>query len=157
MKKIENHIEEREIQVVNFLATKWNCKIEYTGRNVFSRLDGFIFQDNQLKGICAIQCRRQSLSWMKDYNSVIISYPKLQLGSDLSRLLGVKYFVFIYTCDNHIIQFEITDRKGNIVCPMYIKSNTLPKSTNFEEKVVHNAYLSLEDSDYCKIYNRGYE
>jgi len=157
MKKVDIKIEERELQVVDYLKSKWNCHIEYTGRNLFSRVDGFIFKDNQLKGICAIQCRRQSLSWMKDYKSVIISYPKLTLGADLSRLLGVKYFVMIYTCDNQIIQFEITDKKGNIVCPMYIKPSVLPKSTNFEEKVVHNAYLDIENKDYCKIYNRGYE
>ncbi len=153
-KKIDESVAVREIEVLDYLQKKWGCKIEYTGMNVYSKVDGFIFKNNELKGILEVKCRRQGLSWMKDYKSVIISYKKLQIGSDLSRLLGVKFFVIIETCDKAIINFEVTDRDGLIVCPMNIRHNEIGKNPKFQTKPTTNAYLSLEDNKYCTIYNR---
>ena len=153
-KKIDEQVAIRERDVLNFLQEKWKCQIEYTGTNVFSRLDGFIFSNGELKGILEVKCRRQGLSWMKDYKSVIISYKKLQIGSELSRLLGVKFFVVIETCDKAVIVFEITNREGVIVCPMNIRYNELKPNTNFEKKTTTNAYLTLEDNKYCTIHKR---
>tara|TARA_Y100001972_G_C7634059_1_gene318268 strand:+ start:29 stop:511 length:483 start_codon:yes stop_codon:yes gene_type:complete len=154
-KRIEESVAIREIEVLDYLQKKWGCTIQYTGMNVFSKVDGFIFKDNELKGILEVKCRRQGLSWMKDYKSVIISYRKLQIGSDLSRLLGVKFFVIIETCDKAIIKFEVTDREGVIVCPMNIRYNELSSTPKFNKKTSTNAYLSLEDNKYCTIYNRN--
>jgi len=157
MKKRNEELAIRELEVVDYLKEKWKCHIEYSGLNVFSKIDGFIFKNSELKGICEIKCRRQGLSWMKDYKSIIISYNKIQMGADLSRLLGVKYLVIIETCEKSLIVFEITDTKGNIVCPMNIRYRELDKNTNFEKKTITNAYLTLEDNKYCKIYDRRYD
>ncbi len=89
MKKVNDEIASRELGVVEYLKDKWKCEIQYTGLNVFSKIDAFMFKDSQLQAVCEIKCRRQGLSWMLDYKSVIISFQKLQLGADLSRLLGV--------------------------------------------------------------------
>ena len=156
MKKIDEQVAIRELEVIDYLKSKWKCEIQYTGLNVFSKIDAFIFQDSQLKGLCEIKCRRQGLSWMKDYKSVIISYKKLRTGAELSRILGVKFFVIIETCDKSIIVFEVTDNEGNIVCPMNIRYNEIGKN-NFEKKTITNAYLSLEENKYCKIFDRRFE
>jgi hypothetical protein len=157
MKKQSDEIAVRELEVVEYLSKKWKCHIEYTGLNVFSKVDGYVFKDSQLQGLCEIKCRRQGLSWMMDYKSIVISFQKLQLGADLSRLLGVKFLVVIETSDKSLIVFEITDKQGNIVCPMNVRFKELDKNTNFEKKTLTNAYLSLEDNKYCKIYDRRYE
>jgi len=154
-KKIDENIAIREIEVLKYLEEKWKCEIQYIGMNVYSRVDGFIFKSNELKGILEIKCRRQGLSWMKDYKSVVFSYKKLQIGADLSRLLGVKFFVIIETCDKGIIVFEITDANGTIVCPMNIRYNDVKQSNN-ETKSISNAYLSLEDNKYCTIFKREF-
>jgi|TARA_R110000851_G_scaffold243823_3_gene396598 hypothetical protein len=154
MKRIEDNIHASELEVVEFLQKKWGVQIQYTGLNVFEKIDAYIFKDSSLKGIAEIKVRRQGYSWMKDYGSVVMSFQKIQIGADLSRLLGVKFMAVTYTSDNKIITFQITDEKGNIVCPMNIR-NVEMKKDNINKSLV-NAYLNLEDNKYCNVYHRGF-
>jgi hypothetical protein len=161
IKKIDENVAIREIEVLKHLEEKWKCRIEYVGMNVYSRVDGFIFKNNDIKGILEVKCRRQGLSWMKDYKSVIFSYKKIQIGSDLSRLLGVPFYIIIETCDKGIITFQVTTHDGTIVCPMNIRYNETkyPNQNNQssnQTKSTTNAYLSLEDNKYCKIFKRDF-
>jgi hypothetical protein len=152
----ENTLMEREIEALDFVTQKWKCRYAYTGKDMFSRVDGFFLRDNELKGIFEVKCRNQGLSWFVDYKSTMISYAKIQIGSDLSRLMRCKFFVLIQTGDKHVIVFQITDEEGRIVCPMNIRYTNSEKNSNFDKKPTTNAYLSLEDNKYCTIHKKEF-
>lgn len=142
---------DRELEALEFLSIKWKCHFTYIGNDVMSRVDAFLTRDNELKAILEVKCRLQGLSWFKDYNSCMVSYSKIQIASDLSRLLQKKFFVIIQTGDKHLIVFQITDSMGRIVCPMNIRFSNGEKNNNFEKKEMVNAYLSIEGNNFCKI------
>jgi hypothetical protein len=142
---------EREKEALDFLSIKWKCHYTYIGKDVMSRVDAFLTRDNELKGIVEVKCRTQGLSWFKEYNSCMVSYAKIQIASDLSRLLQKKFFVVIQTSDRHLIVFQITDRQGRIVCPMNIRFSSGEKNNNFEKKEMVTAYLSIDGNSFCNI------
>jgi hypothetical protein len=152
----ENQSMGREISAIEFLCQKWSCGYTYTGKDMYSRVDGFFTKDNELKGIFEVKCRNQGLSWFQDYKSTMVSYNKIQIGSDLSRLLKVKFFVVIQTSENHLIVFQITDNDGRIICPMNIRFSDAEKTANFDKKATTNAYLNLEDNKYCWIFKKEF-
>jgi len=121
-----------------------------------SRVDAFLVRDNDLKAIVEVKCRLQVLNWFKEYNSCMVSYSKIQIASDLSRLLQKKFFVVIQTGDMHLIVFQITDTQGRIVCPMNIRFTNAKKNNKFEKKQMVNAYLSLENNSFCKIIKKDW-
>ena len=98
----------------------------------------------------------QVLNWFKEYNSCMVSYSKIQIASDLSRLLQKKFFVVIQTGDMHLIVFQITDTQGRIVCPMNIRFTNAKNNNKFEKKEMVNAYLSLENNSFCKIIKKDW-
>ena len=138
-----------EMDIVKRVSEKWGCENTYIGKNLFSRIDGFFHIDNELKGIFEVRKKKHTLSWIQDYNSCLVSFNKLMLGAELSRILGVKFFYLIGTGDDKVLVYTITDKKGKIVCPMNIRySENKKKSLNFEKQT--NAYLSL-DTEFLKI------
>lgn len=156
MKRNLNINWESEVKAIDFLCEKWKCEHTYLGKDMFSRIDGIFTQDGDIKGIYEVKCRTQGLSWFKDYKSAMISYSKLQIGSDVSRLLKVKHFVVIETGDKHLIVFQITDEEGKIVCPMNIRFNEAEKTPNFDKKASTSAYLSLDDNKYCWVIKKEF-
>ena len=153
MKKENENVQwESEYNAIQLLCDKWKCSHTYLGKDMFSRVDGFLHKENELKGIYEVKCRTQGLSWFNDYKSTMISYAKIQIGSDLSRLLKAPFFVIIQTGDKHLITFQITDTEGRIVCPMNVRYQQAEKTPNFEKKATTNAYLTIDDGNgFCKI------
>lgn len=150
-KPIINQYIESELSVLKQISKKWDCEYVYVGSDVMSRVDAFLVRDNNLKAILEVKCRKQSYSWFKDYNSCMVSYAKIQIASDLSRLLKVKFFVLIQTGDGALIVFQITDEAGKIICPMNIRFTNGEKNNNFDKKQNTNAYLTIESNPFCKI------
>ena len=152
MKKSQQLTQEsmnNEINIVQRVSEKWDCEYTYIGKNLFSRIDGIFHKENELKGIFEVRKKKQTLKWLQDYNSCLVSFNKLVLGAELSRILGVKFFYIIGTGDNKVLIYTITERNGKIVCPMNIRySEHSKKSLNFEKQT--NAYLSL-DTEFLKI------
>ena len=150
---------DREKNTIEALSRIWKCEYKYAGKDVFSRVDGFMFKEDTLKAIFEIKCRNQSLSWFRDYKSCMVSYNKIQIGSDISRLLKVKFFIIIETGDRSIIVFQITDDEGKIICPMNIRHNEIEKNTNFDNvkeiQTTTTAYLYLEENKYLRIYKES--
>lgn len=148
-----NHYEEKAIQR---FCTIQECQYTYVGKNIFSKIDGFLTLDNDLVGLFEVKCRIQSFSWFREYKGAMISFHKIQIGSDLSRLLNTKFYVIIETCDKYLLVFQITDENGKIVCPMNIRYQEAEKTSNFDKKASSNAYLSLsEDNKYCFVFNEN--
>ena len=145
---------EQEKDAVDYLAQRWNCENTYLGKNVFGRIDGMLHRDNELKALYEVKCRTQGYSWFKEYKSTMFSYNRIQIGSELSRLHKVRFFVIIETCDKHLIVFQITNEEGKIVCPMNIRFKDAEKTHTFEKQESVNAYLSMENNKYCWIYKR---
>ena len=149
---VPNKFVDREIQAIELLCEKWKCNYAYTGQDMFSRVDGFFLRENDLKGIFEVKCRMQGLSWFQDYKSVQVSYNKIQIGSDLSRLLKCKFFFVIQTCEGHLLVFQITDDEGKIICPMNIRFSDGEKTLNFDKKPTTNAFLMIDDNKYCSVH-----
>lgn len=149
-----------EIKIVQKVSEKWKCQYTYIGKKLFSRVDGFFHNDNQLKGVFEVRKKKQTYNWIKDYNSCLVSFNKLMLGAELSRILGVRFFYLVGTSDNKILIYRITEKNGKIVCPMNLRpykpssSMELNKNVNpknilkFEDQT--NAYLSL-DTEFLTI------
>ena len=152
----ENKNIDGEINALEFLSKFWECDYVYIGKDVMSRVDAFLVRDNDLKAIVEVKCRMQVLNWFKEYNSCMVSYSKIQIASDLSRLLQKKFFVVIQTGDMHLIVFQITDTQGRIVCPMNIRFTNAKNNNKFEKKEMVNAYLSLENNSFCKIIKKDW-
>jgi hypothetical protein len=149
--KIENLNEDGEIEALDLLSSKWSSEYTYVGRDVMSRVDAFLTRNNELKGIVEVKCRMQVLSWFREYDSCMVSFNKIQIASDLSRLLQKMFFFVIQTGDKHLLVFQITDNMGRIVCPMNIRVSKAQVNKNFEKKETINAYLSIDSNIYCKI------
>ena len=147
---------ERELETLTNLCKKWKCEFTYFGGDVFSRIDGVFTKDNVIKGIFDVKVRKQSLSWYSDYKSVMINFNKIQVASELSRLLKVKFFHIVETSDKHILVVQITKEDGTIVCPMNIRysSTKVSQATKSSDmnKQTAIAYLPLENNDYLTIY-----
>ena len=146
----------REQKAIADLAKAWSCQYIYTGKDKMARVDGFFYREGELKGIYEIKTRSNTLSWFKDYDSVLISFYKITIGAELSRLLRVPYFVIVETSDAQIITLQITDTNGKIICPMNIRVSTTIKSVAFKVKGVNqknttNAYLPLTNNTCLKI------
>jgi len=156
MSMYENKNIDGEINALEFLSKFWKCDYVYIGKDVMGRVDAFLVRDNDLKAIVEVKCRLQVLNWFKEYNSCMVSYSKIQIASDLSRLLQKKFFVVIQTGDMHLIVFQITDTQGRIVCPMNIRFTNAKKNNKFEKKQMVNAYLSLENNSFCKIIKKDW-
>lgn len=147
---------EKELETLNNLCKKWKCEFTYFGGDVFSRIDGVFTKDNVIKGIFDVKVRKQSLSWYEDYKSVMLNFNKIQVASELSRLLKVKFFHLVETSDKHIMVIQVTKEDGTIVCPMNIRYSTtkVSQATKSSElnKQTAIAYLPLENNDYLTIY-----
>jgi hypothetical protein len=146
-----------EKKVIEKISKIFKCEYLYSGADVFSKLDGFLFKDDCIRGCFEVKVRKQTLSWFEDYKSCMFSFNKIQDGSEVSKMFGIKFFIFIETSDGHILSFQITDRKGRIVCPMNMRYQNLKKTSSFtkgQEKLITSAYLSLEDNPYLKIYKK---
>ena len=145
-----------ERKALDELSKIWKCEYTYIGGDVFSRIDGIFTRDNVIKGIFDVKVKNQSLSWFEDYKSCMVNYSKIQMASDLSRLLKVKFFCVYQTSDKHLLVFQITNEEGQIVCPMNIRYNkpnpTQQKNNGKPMKQSAIAYLPLENNDYLTTY-----
>jgi hypothetical protein len=149
--------QQEEIKALTALCKIWKCEFTYIGGDVFSRIDGIFTRDNVIKGIFDVKVRKQSLSWYEDYKSVMINFNKIQVASEVSRLLKVKFFHVIQTCDGHILVLQITKEDGTIVCPMNIRYSEVKGLKNGETgKQTAVAYLPLENNGYLsKLIKKG--
>jgi hypothetical protein len=147
---------EKELEAIASLCRIWKCEYTYTGRELYSRIDGIFTRDNVIKGIFDVKVKNQSLSWFEEYKSCMVNYSKIQMASDLSRLLKVKFFCVYQTSDKHLLVFQISNEDGQIVCPMnirYNKPNPLQQKNNGKPmKQSAVAYLPLENNDYLTTY-----
>jgi len=147
---------EKELLTLQNLSSIWKCEFTYTGADMFSRIDGIFTRDNVIKGIFDVKVRKQSLTWYEDYKSIMVNFNKIQIASEISRLLKVKLFHIVETSEKHIMVFEITKDDGTIVCPMNIRySNTkVNQSTKKGElnKQTSIAYLPLENNEHLTIF-----
>ena len=143
---------EKELEALNSLCKIWNCEYTYTGRELYSRIDGIFTRDNVIKGIFDVKVKNQSLSWFIDYKTCMVNYNKIQLASELSRLLRVKFFCVFQTSDKHLLVFQITNEEGTIVCPMNIRYNPLKQKNSTIIKKSAIAYLPLDNNDYLSTY-----
>lgn len=151
---MNNNIYLNEKSAIQRFCTIEKCQYTYVGKNVFSKIDGFLTLEDDIVGLFEVKCRNQSFSWFKDYKGAMISFHKIQIGSDLSRLLNTKFYVVIETSDKYLIVFQITDESGKIVCPMNIRYQEAEKTPTFDKKSSSNAYLSLsEENKYCVVYD----
>ena len=138
-----------ELQALSELSKIWKCEYTYIGGDVFSRIDGIFTRDNVIKAIFDVKVRKQSLSWYEDYKSIMINFNKIQVASEVSRLLKVKFFHIVKTSDNTLLVFEITKEDGTIVCPMNVRYSDGKKQKKEETgKQSAVAYLPLENNDY---------
>jgi hypothetical protein len=148
--------QELELNTLSNIGSIWKCEYTYFGGDVFSRIDGVFTRYNVIKGVFDVKVRKQSLSWYQDYKSVMLNFNKIQVASELSRILKVKFFHIVETSDKHIMVFDITKDDGTIVCPMNIRySNS--KVSKATKKVEFNkqtaiAYLPLENNEHLTIY-----
>jgi len=147
--KERNESIEQELLALNELSKIWKCEYTYIGGDVFSRIDGIFTRDNVIKAIFDVKVRKQSLSWYEDYKSIMINFNKIQVASEVSRLLKVKFFHIVKTSDNNLLVFEITKEDGTIVCPMNIRYSEVKGIKKGETgKQTAVAYLPLENNDY---------
>jgi hypothetical protein len=152
---------QNELLTLTNLSSIWNCEFTYTGADMFSRIDGIFTRDNVIKGIFDVKVRKQSLTWYEDYKSIMVNFNKIQIASEISRLLKVKFFHIVETSDKHIMVFEITKDDGTIVCPMNIRySKDKGKKKGETGKQTAIAYLPLvEDNEHLTIFRykgKGY-
>jgi len=147
--KERNESIEQELLALNELSKIWKCEYTYIGGDVFSRIDGIFTRDNVIKAIFDVKVRKQSLSWYEDYKSIMINFNKIQVASEVSRLLKVKFFHIVQTSDGHLLVLEITKEDGTIVCPMNIRYSEVKGIKKGETgKQTAVAYLPLENNDY---------
>jgi hypothetical protein len=142
-----------EKKALDELSKIWKCEYTYIGADMFSRIDGIFTRDNVIKGIFDVKVQKKSLSWYEDYKSIMINFNKIQIASEISRLLKVKFFYIIKTSDGHILVMEITNEYGTIVCPMNIRYSEVKGIKKGETgKPTAKAYLPLENNDYLSTY-----
>jgi hypothetical protein len=150
--------QQKEIQALQALCKIWKCEYTYIGGDVFSRIDGIFTRDNVIKGIFDVKVRKQSLSWYEDYKSVMLNFNKIQVASEVSRILRVKFFHIVQTSDGHLLVLQITKEDGTIVCPMnirYSEMKELKKSETGKQTAI--AYLPLENNEYLsKFKSNGF-
>lgn len=150
--------QQKEIQALQALCKIWKCEYTYIGGDVFSRIDGIFTRDNVIKGIFDVKVRKQSLSWYEDYKSVMLNFNKIQVASEVSRILRVKFFHIVQTSDGHLLVLQITKEDGTIVCPMnirYSEMKGLKKSETGKQTAI--AYLPLENNEYLsKFKSNGF-
>lgn len=155
-----NQLVQQEINIIQTLCIIWKCDFVQTNKidNRFSIIDGFFMRDNTIKGIYEVKSRTQTLSWFKDYKSIIISYNKITDGCKISEIINAPFFVIIRTSCKKIVVFQISDYNGKVICPMNIRYSQTQKSTTFDKgldnkKITTNAYLLLEDNPNCLIFD----
>jgi hypothetical protein len=149
-----------EEEVIKTICVIWNCDYTTTNKdtnNRFSRIDGFFTRNNEIKGVYEIRSRNQTLSWFRDYKSVLVGIDKIIEGSELSKKLNCPYFFILRTSCKKIILFQITDANGSIICDMNIRRAQTQKSSIYNENHLKKqstiAFLQIDDNVNCFIFD----
>ena len=144
---------ELEMKSIQTICDTWKCQYVFTNKekNMYATFDGIFIRDNSIKGFYEVKVRRQTLSWFKEYKSILVSYNKITSGQIMSKAFNCSFFMVIRTSCNNVLVFKITDDKGNLVCPINVRYTKTQKSSTFDKgidnkKISTNAYLLLEDN-----------
>ena len=143
-----NHEEQITLETI---STIWNCDYHHATQK-YPSIDGIFTRQNELKGIYSIKSRTQTLSWFKDYKSVVVNIDKIINGADLSKNLRCPYFIIFRTSCKKIILFQITDNDGKIICDMNIRARTDEKEPDIR-KTITSAYLLIPENLNCFIFD----
>jgi hypothetical protein len=114
-------------------------------------IDGMVIMDGKLVAIYESKCRRNTLKEFKnDFSSEwMVSFHKLQAGSQLAKALCVPFYGFLYLVpDKMVARIRITDEKGNFLPSILIGRKQTSKCCNGGTMMDTCGFISLDSAVY---------
>lgn len=141
-----------ELEMLDILETDHDdCKFIHTPITKAALIDGMIIRDGELVGIYESKCRRNTLKEFKNEfsNEWMVSFHKLQAGSQLSKALCVPFIGFLYLVpDKMVAQIKLTDDKGNFLPSILIGRKQTSKCCNGGTMMDTCGFISLDSAVY---------
>jgi len=114
-------------------------------------IDGMIIRDGELVGIYESKCRRSTLKQFKNEFSSewMVSFHKLQAGSQLAKALCVPFIGFLYLVpDKMVARIKLTDDNGNFLPSIFIGRKQTSKCCNGGTMMDNCGFISLDSAVY---------
>lgn len=141
-----------ELDMLEILETEHkDCQFIHTPITKAALIDGMIIRDGELVGIYESKCRRNTLKEFKnDFSSEwMVSFHKLQAGSQLAKSLCVPFIGFLYLVpDKMVAQIKLTDDKGNFLPSIFIGRKQTSKCCNGGTMMDTCGFISLDSAVY---------
>jgi len=125
----------------------WGVDIIETDKYTDPSIDGLLTVDNTIVGIFESKCRYNiTLEILKNWNTWLITFDKLEKGKILSKILKVPFFGFLYLVEDGVFYYwKITNFDGEFMVKFYVERTTTQKSTNGGSIIRPNAYLQFSN------------
>jgi hypothetical protein len=136
-----------EEQMIEYIEEKWKCKIVPT--STFCLIDGIVVQDNVIKGIIELKSRNSTYEQRVQFDTLLITFDKIKMGIDMSRMLSVPFYVAIKTSDDIYLYWEIcNDGIPTIGMQLdYSETNKRTEINNDGSKAIrYNAFIKINQA-----------
>jgi hypothetical protein len=146
----ESVMEEREMLEILKSVHK-DAQFVHTPITKAALIDGMIIRYEVLVGIYESKCRRNTLKEFKNEfsNEWMVSFHKLQAGSQLAKALCVPFFGFLYLVpDKMVARVKLTDEMGNFLPSILIGRKQTSKCCNGGTMMDTCGFISLDSAVY---------
>ena len=148
---------QEENQMLEILRSSYKCQFIHTPITKAGLIDGFIIRNNELRGIYESKCRRDSLQTFRNkYNNEwLVSFHKLQAGSQIAKALATPFWGFLYLVpDNQVLAIKLTDDKGNFIPEIRIERRQTSKCCNGGTMIDTCGLINLSNAIFVKSSNQ---
>ena len=146
----------QEERAALIIESNWyGCKYVHTPKDKIGAVDAFIIRNFSLYAVAETKCREMNLDTLRYRyrNEWLVTFEKILKGRQVSDLLRVDYWGFLYLAPEDIVmRVKIySPENGGWLVPFRVEKTVTQKTVNGGEAERDNAFISMATADQLRM------